>query len=291
MGVPRGGNAHFKESVYELHKRESHGFSPSVSHRLDHEVSLQGAGRRVAGADTNDYPAAVQRTWRPDRLRRFVARTCPYVRGNPAAYCGQRLRAARQGTLIASGADGVPRLAQALLGAAFLGSGLLLHHQRQHHGRCHTSVSSEARTYRRQPVVIQLSIVPRRRAPTPWRNSPKATSLSRLPATTPNFSTAALASVAPGATRDAHARDVMQLYAALGLSRTFTTGLAPELMGVPLHYLGEHTNARRYIERMLNRHAVPANQAPNRWRRASFLLRCSGCRDFRIRRCAPPKQR
>src|ERR1700674_6088091 len=81
MDVPRGENAHFKESVYELHKRESHGFSPSVSHRLDHEVSLQGAGRRVAGADTNDYPAAVQRTWRPDRLRRFVARTCPYVRG------------------------------------------------------------------------------------------------------------------------------------------------------------------------------------------------------------------
>src|SRR6202045_3758309 len=77
MGVPRGGDAHFKESVYELHKRESHGFSPSVSHRLDHEVLLQGAGRRVAGADTNDYPAAVQRTWRPDRLRRFVARTCP----------------------------------------------------------------------------------------------------------------------------------------------------------------------------------------------------------------------
>jgi Transposase IS200 like len=92
----------------------------------------------------------------PDRLRRFVARTCPYVRGNPAAYCGQRLRAARQGMLIASGAD--PGLAQVLLGAAFLGSGLLLHHQRQHHGRCHTSVSSEARTYRHQPVVIQLNL-------------------------------------------------------------------------------------------------------------------------------------
>ena len=27
-----------------------------------------------------------------------------------------------------------------------------LHHERQHHGRCHTSVSSGARTYRRQPV-------------------------------------------------------------------------------------------------------------------------------------------
>ena len=131
----------------------AHGVSPSVSHRLDHEVSLQGAGRRVAGADTNDYPAGVQRTGRPDRIRRFVARTCPYVRGNSAAYCRQRLRAARQGTVIASGPDGVPGLAQALLGAAFLGSGLLLHHQRQHHGRCHTSVSSGARTYRRQPVV------------------------------------------------------------------------------------------------------------------------------------------
>src|SRR6202045_3758306 len=34
----------------------------------------------------------------------------------------------------------------------------LLHHQRQHHGRCHTSVSSEARTYRRQPVVIQFPV-------------------------------------------------------------------------------------------------------------------------------------
>jgi hypothetical protein len=53
-----------------------------------------------------------------NRIRRFVARTCPYVRGNPAAYCRQRLRAARQGTVIASGADGVPGLAQALLGPA-----------------------------------------------------------------------------------------------------------------------------------------------------------------------------
>jgi Transposase IS200 like len=93
---------------------------------------------------------------RPDRLRRFVARTCPYVRGNPAAYCGRRLRAARQGTVITSGADGVPGLAQALLGTAFLGARLLLHHERQHHGRCHTSVSSGARTYRHQPVVIQF---------------------------------------------------------------------------------------------------------------------------------------
>jgi hypothetical protein len=70
-------------------------------------------------------PTGVQRTGRPDRLRRFVARTCPCVRGNPAAYCGQRARAARQGTVITSGADGVPGPAQALLGTAFLGARLL----------------------------------------------------------------------------------------------------------------------------------------------------------------------
>ena len=34
-----------------------------------------------------------------------------YVRRNPAAYCRQRLRAARRGTVIASGTDGVPGLA------------------------------------------------------------------------------------------------------------------------------------------------------------------------------------
>jgi hypothetical protein len=46
---------------------------------------------------------------------------------------------------------------QAHLGTAFLGARLpSLHHQRQHHGRCHPSVSSGARTYRRQPVGIQL---------------------------------------------------------------------------------------------------------------------------------------
>jgi hypothetical protein len=69
---------------------------------------------------------------------------------------------ARQGTVIASGADGVSGLAQALLGAAFLGLGLLLHHQRQHYGRCHTSVSSGARTHRHQPVVIQFRHCERR---------------------------------------------------------------------------------------------------------------------------------
>src|SRR3984893_11579323 len=86
MGVPRGGNVHFKESVYELHKRESHRFSPSVSRRLDHEVSLQGAGRRVAGADT--YPAGLQRTWRPSGVlsREHVQKSRRILRS--ATSCG-----------------------------------------------------------------------------------------------------------------------------------------------------------------------------------------------------------
>src|SRR5450631_10025 len=123
MDAPRGGNVHFKESAYELHKRELHGFPSSLSHRLDHKVSLQGAGRRVAGADTYDYTAGVQKIGCPDRIRGFVTRTCPYVRGNPAAYCRQRLRAARQGALIPSGPNGDPGLARALLGRHFWARG------------------------------------------------------------------------------------------------------------------------------------------------------------------------
>ena len=61
---------------------------------MDHKVPLQGAGRRVAGADTNDYPAGVQRT----------------VRGNPAAYCGQRLRAARSRTCASATGGGISGL-------------------------------------------------------------------------------------------------------------------------------------------------------------------------------------
>ena len=47
MDVPRG-TPILRSRVYEPHKRESHGFSPSVSHRLDHEYRykvLEGALR------------------------------------------------------------------------------------------------------------------------------------------------------------------------------------------------------------------------------------------------------
>src|SRR3984893_3571652 len=44
-------------------------------------------------------------------------------------------------------------------GVAFLGEGLLLHYQRQHHRRGDTSVSQDSRRYRRQPVGIQLPFI------------------------------------------------------------------------------------------------------------------------------------
>jgi putative transposase len=49
-----------------------------------------------------------------------------------------------------------PDLRKRTWGRHFWARGSLLHHQRQHHGRCHPSVSSGARTSRRQPVVIRL---------------------------------------------------------------------------------------------------------------------------------------
>jgi predicted ATPase len=54
----------------------------------------------------------------------------------------------------------------------------------------------------------------------------------------------AFASVVPGATRDAYARDVMQLYAALGLSRTFTTDWARRQEALSWELRGATSHAR-----------------------------------------------
>src|SRR4030088_3259651 len=115
MGVPRGGNAHFKESVYELHKRE-HGFSPSVTHRLDHEVSLQGAGRRVAGADTKRLPGSC--------AKNLASRSSPaFCRENMSICSWKSRRILRSATSCGASRDAhrircrwSPGLAQALLG-------------------------------------------------------------------------------------------------------------------------------------------------------------------------------
>src|ERR1700720_756408 len=113
MDVPRGGNAHFKESVYELHKRESHGFSPSVSHRLDHEVSLQGAGRRVAGADTNCRENMSICSWKSRRIL-LSATSCGASRDGRRIGCRWSSRtcaSATGGGISGLGATSPPRAA------------------------------------------------------------------------------------------------------------------------------------------------------------------------------------
>ena len=59
-----GGFSHF----CELRHRESHCFSPSLSHRPDYEVSLQGAGGSLPGSDTNDHSALWQQQHDEEQL-------------------------------------------------------------------------------------------------------------------------------------------------------------------------------------------------------------------------------
>src|SRR5450631_361270 len=74
MDVPRGGNAHFTESVYELHKRESHGFSPSVSQEHVHmfveippHIAVSDFVRCVKGRSSHrvqmEFPDLRKRYW------------------------------------------------------------------------------------------------------------------------------------------------------------------------------------------------------------------------------------
>jgi hypothetical protein len=101
------GFSRFFAPVYELHNRKLHCFSPPLPHRLDHEVSLQSAGRRIARPDTYDYQASLQRTRSADRVRRIVQGARAHVRGNSTAYRRQRLRATGQRAIVSSRANGV----------------------------------------------------------------------------------------------------------------------------------------------------------------------------------------
>ena len=130
-----------------------YGSSPSVSHRLDHEVSLEGAGRRVAGADTNDYPAGVQRTGvqivsgvlSREHVHMFVE-IPPHIAVSDFV---RRVKGRSSHRVQMEFPD------LRATGGGISGLGATSPPERQHDGRCHTSVSSGARTYRRPPVVIQ----------------------------------------------------------------------------------------------------------------------------------------
>src|SRR4029453_16203822 len=69
IGVSAGANADFRETAYELQQRTSHRFSPPLPYRVDNEVQLQGSGRSLAGADSDDHQASMRGIGRADRIR------------------------------------------------------------------------------------------------------------------------------------------------------------------------------------------------------------------------------
>jgi hypothetical protein len=56
---PWGGQALFWREEYVLQHRQSHGFLPPLSHRLDHQVSLQGFAGKAAGAGEGHHPTSL----------------------------------------------------------------------------------------------------------------------------------------------------------------------------------------------------------------------------------------
>ena len=56
---PLGVQALFWREEYVLQHRQSHDFLSPLSHRLDHQVSLQGAAGETAGAGEGHYPASL----------------------------------------------------------------------------------------------------------------------------------------------------------------------------------------------------------------------------------------
>ena len=141
---------------HAIRKRQTLCFLSPLSCCLDNEVSLQGSQGCCLRTGSGDYPAGLRGTGRSDHQWRSVVRSRPHVRVDPAKTVGERLHAQSEGALVTQGADGVPTIEEALLGAAFLGQGVLFNHQRRHHRRCHTSVFGKPfrKTYRRQPVVV-----------------------------------------------------------------------------------------------------------------------------------------
>ena len=165
-GHPTRGNAHFKESARaELYTSGSHGGPRDRGHIVWNPRSIR--YKVLEGALRGRIPKSMIRQARKKLDVQivsgvFVARTCPYVRGNPPSIPPSATSCVRcvKGRLIASGPEcgSLPDSRELPLGAAFLGSGRLLFATTSGNitERRHTSESSGARTYRRQPVVIQL---------------------------------------------------------------------------------------------------------------------------------------
>ena len=126
---------------------------------MGHEISLQGVPRGDPRANPGDHHPDLQRDGRAYRERRVGVRSWPHGHQRAAAVGACKRDASHQWPLVAPFADGVPRIAQALLAPAVLGAWIFFDDVGQCHRRYHTSVSGiafQAGCYRRQPVVVHL---------------------------------------------------------------------------------------------------------------------------------------
>jgi transposase InsO family protein len=141
--LPPEGKLVFEGRGYDLRQGLSHCFLPPVSHRLDHEIPIQGSARSPAFEGPRHCSAGLSRDGRRDRQGRFVFRPRPYVRVGSAARGDQRSAATDERAFLAENSNGISGNPQTILGASLLGEGIFLHHERQYHGRRDTSVSPE----------------------------------------------------------------------------------------------------------------------------------------------------
>ena len=112
----------------------------SFSRRLGDQVPAQSATRCDARKTSRNHRTGLRRAWCADYQGRAPDRSCPYACIDTAAPVALDCDATDQGSLVAPDPEGVPRLAKAVLGQAFLSAWLLLDHDREYHSRRHTSV-------------------------------------------------------------------------------------------------------------------------------------------------------
>ena len=118
----------------------AHAILPQISRRVGHKISLQGFAGSDAWTDSLDYRTNLRRNGGPYRARCAGPRPCAYVLVDTAKAGPVQRHAAHQRPLVATDPDGVPWVAQALLGKTLLGQRLFLNHLWKCHWRYHHAV-------------------------------------------------------------------------------------------------------------------------------------------------------
>ena len=131
----------FRREDHALFISCAHAILPQISRRVGHKISLQGFAGSDAWTDPWNYHANLRRNGGPYRARCAGPRPCAYVLVDTAKAVPVQRHAAHQRPLVATDPDGVPWVAQALLGKTLLGQRLFLNHLWECHWRHHHAVS------------------------------------------------------------------------------------------------------------------------------------------------------